>query len=200
MVLGDEVTQKHCLHDLLAQGALARLLDPVVMVEVSGVVLVGEEVSKEDFETTVDSDPAEVLDTKEAGADSVGRRHQMLHRDQEVAEVEDLEVVTAKGAVAQVAIVSPSAQGTAMEIGTGETVIVMTAVTVTGTAIVTATVTASASATATEVGRTKGERDIMKMIHTTIPVLSGDTKSTPLIPGTYVNLARYDGLLVGISG
>lgn len=197
MVLGDEVTQKHCLHDLLAQGALARLLDPVVMVEVSGVVLVGEEVSKEDFETTVDSDPAEVLDTKEAGADSVGRRHQMLHRDQEVAEVEDLEVVTA---VAQVAIVSPSAQGTAMEIGTGETVTVMTAVTVTGTAIVTATVTASASATATEVGRTKGERDIMKMIHTTIPVLSGDTKSTPLIPGTYVNLARYDGLLVGISG
>lgn len=197
MVLGDEVTQKHCLHDLLAQGALARLLDPVVMVEVSGVDLVGEEVSKEDFETTADLDPAEVLDTKEAGADSVGRRHQMLHRDQEVAEVEDLEVVTA---VAQVAIVSPSAQGTAMEIGTGETVTVMTAVTVTGTAIVTATVTASASATATEVGRTKGERDIMKMIHTTIPVLSGDTKSTPLIPGTYVNLARYDGLLVGISG
>lgn len=195
--MGDEVTQKHCLHDLLAQGALARLLDPVVMVEVSGVVLVGEEVSKEDFETTVDSDPAEVLDTKGAGADSVDRRHQMLHRDQEVAEVEDLEVVTA---VARVAIVSPSAQGTAMEIGTGETVIVMTAVTVTGTAIVTATVTASASATATEVGRTKDERDIMKMIHTTIPVLSGDTKSTPLIPGTSVNLARYDGLLVGISG
>lgn len=198
MVLGDEVTQKHCLHDLLAQGALARLLDPVVMAEVSEVAMVvGEEVSKEDFETTVDSDPAEVLDTKEAGADSVGRRHQMLHRDQEVAAVEDLEVVTA---VAQVAIVSPSAQGTAMEIGTGETVIVMTAVTVTGTAIVTATVTASASATATEVGRTKDERDIMKMIHTTIPVLSGDTKSTPLIPGTSVNLARYDGLLVGISG
>lgn len=195
--MGDVVTPRHCLHDLLAQEVLAHLLDPVVMAEVSEVATAGEEVSKEDSETIVDSDPAEALDTKEAGADSVGRRHQMLHRDQEVAEVEDLEVVTA---VARVAIVSPSAQGTAMEIGTGETVIVMTAVTVTGTAIVTATVTASASATATEVGRTKDERDIMKMIHTTIPVLSGDTKSTPLIPGTSVNLARYDGLLVGISG
>ncbi len=197
MVLGDEATQRHCLHDLLVQGALARLLGPVAM-EVSGVAMVGEVVSKVVFETTVDSDPAEVLDIKEAEADSVAKRHQMLHRDQEVAEVEDLEAVTVKGAVAQVAIVSPSAQGTATEIGTGETVIVMTAVTVTGTAIVTATVTASA--TATEVGRTKDERGIMKMIHTTIPVLSGDTKSTPLIPGTSVNLARYDGLLVGIFG
>lgn len=198
MVLGDVVTPRHCLHDLLAQEVLARLLDPVVTAEVSEVATAGEEVSKEDSETIVDSDPAEALDTKVAGADSVGRRHQMLHRDQEVAEVEDLEVVTAKGAVAQVAIVSPSGQGTAMEIETGETVIVMTAVTVTGTAIVTATVTASA--TVTEVGRTKDERGIMKMIHTMILVLSGDTKSIPLIPGISVNIARYDGLLVGISG